>query len=292
MEAFVPDPSSPRAPLPSVAELRRTCQDPVRGFALRHDPLYRAVSIHLTRLAIRAGARPHQVTLLSLGAGLAAALALAELTPLRLLLALALIQIYLVLDYVDGELARFRGLASLGGRWLEQAGCYAVDPFLILGLGGGTALLLDARWPLALGVLGALTQLYFALAPVLVTAVITSVHMGTLDRSRGEATPAPTAEVPPLDRWGRALAASYPLYRRLRFPFFHPNLLLLLSLACVGDLALGSHGPLCAPLLLVAYGLATPPMALWQALLIVHLRVAEERYRALYLRREPFREHV
>jgi hypothetical protein len=29
-------------------------------------------------------------------------------------------------DHVDGELARFRKLASIGGRYLEQAGCDAV----------------------------------------------------------------------------------------------------------------------------------------------------------------------
>jgi phosphatidylglycerophosphate synthase len=285
----VPD----RGPRPSTAELRRICQDPVRGFALRHDPLYRRLSIHLTRLAILARLTPHQVTAISLLCGLGAAAAMAGLTPPRLLLGLLLVQGYLLLDYVDGELARYSGKASLGGRFLEQAGCYAVDPFLLLGLSWGVAAS-HGGWALVLGVLGALSQLYFALAPVLLTAVITSVHMGALDRSRGEATPAPAAEVGPATRWRRALAASYPLYRRLRFPYFHPNFLLLLSLACGADLALGHSGraPLAAPLLLACYGLTTPPMVLWQVLIIVHLGVGEDRYRALYQRGEPFREHV
>jgi hypothetical protein len=290
----MPDPGPERVALPAIGELRRVCQDPVRGFALRHDPLYRYVSIHLTRLAIRAGVSPHQVTALSLLCGLGAGLSLAGLTVPRLALGLFLVQAYLLLDYVDGELARWRGTASLGGRYLEQAGCYAVDPFLLLGLAWGTARLWGEGWPLALGVLGALTQVDFNLAPVLLTAVITSVHMGRLAPGRGEATPAPTAEVPPPSRWGRALEASHRVYRRLRFPYFHPNFLLLLSLACAADLALAcfTQSPLATPWLLVFYGVTTPPMVLWQVGIILGARLPEARYRALYLRGETFREHV
>ncbi len=279
--------------LPSTAELRRICQDPIKGFALRHDGFYRYFSIHLTRQAIRTGLTPHQVTVISLVCGFAAGAVLCVPSLWTSLLALVLLQAYLVLDYVDGELARYRQLASMGGRYLEQAGCYAVDPFILLGMSIG-AWRLYGGWLLALGILGALTQIYFRLAPVLVTAVITSVHMGTFDRGKGEATPEPEPTLPPLDAWGHAMGSAYPIYRRLRFPFFHPNFLLLACLALAVDagLALAIMAPLAAPFMVVAYGVTTPIMTIWQVLNIVHLRIVDERYNAFFLRRESFREHV
>jgi len=90
------------------------------------------------------------------------------------------------------------------------------------------------------------------------------------------------------------MKAAYPFYRRLRFPFFHPNFLLLLCLCLLADVALAfwQQDPILCPLLVLGYGLCTPVMAVWQVLNILHLRIADRRYNALYLRGESFREHI
>ena len=224
----------PRGPLrmslPPLSELRAVCQAPVRAAAHRHDPLYRAMSIHVTRVMVWLGVSAHAVTVVSLGLGLAAAGLLLEPTGPRLIGAMLCLQGYLLLDYVDGEVARWSRTASLGGRFLEQVGANAVDPFILAATGVGLALPASAY----LGTIGAISQLIFRSLPAALVLVVVAVGL----RRAGEATPAPAPEPAPVpDRdppgW------SYGLYRRFRFPFFHPNFVLLMSLACAADV-LGS----------------------------------------------------
>lgn len=280
-------------PIPGIAELRTVCQAPVAGAALRHDRVYRWGSIYLTRVALQLGLSANQVTVLSLALGMGAAGALLQLTPGRLVLAAVLLQGYLVLDYVDGEVARFRRTAGLAGRFLEQVGANAVDPFILAALGSGVASATGAGWASALGVVGAVSLPTFRSLAASVSAVILAVRLARGHRAFGEATPEPTADLPP-SAWARFFRGVYPVYARLRFPFFHPNFVLGASILAGVDAvccALGVGVP--ASLLEVtAFGVGTPVFATWQVLNIVHLHVAEERYQRAFVDELPFREHV
>ena len=290
-----PPPASSDALLPPTEQLRRICQDPVQGDAvLRHDPFYRHVSIHLTRLTLKTRLSAHMVTTISLLAGLLAGISLAGLTIPRLALAVVLVQLYLMLDYVDGEVARYRGQASIAGRFYEQAGCNAIDPLLFLGLSIGVYRCLDAPIMLVLGVSGALAHLYFRMCPVLINATLTNVYMGVMDRSTGEATPEPAEVNPPPSPWARRLEAVYFIYRRFRFPYFHPNYLMILTLGPILDIALVASGrlPLLSIFIVAFYGITAPPYVVWQILNIIHLRIPEQRYRELFVHGRKFHEHV
>jgi CDP-alcohol phosphatidyltransferase-like enzyme len=109
------------SPVPDLGTLRSICQ----GEKVRRDrrPWYvlsRQVSIRLTWVLLHTPVTANQVTLVSLLLTLAAAVLLAMPAPaLALAGALALV-IHYFLDKVDGEIARFRGVFSLTGVYMDE----------------------------------------------------------------------------------------------------------------------------------------------------------------------------
>ncbi|MGH8968522.1 MAG: DUF5941 domain-containing protein [Actinomycetes bacterium] len=113
--------------------------------------LIRPLSRRLTPVALRLGLRPNQVTVLSLLVGLGAAACFASGVGTALVLGAVLLQLSLVIDCVDGEVARYTRSFSSFGAWLDAStdrvkefACYAG-----LALGYET----DALWLLAAAML-------------------------------------------------------------------------------------------------------------------------------------------
>ena len=122
----------PRRQPESTAELRAVAQpaDVVGRSSGEHwaGRLYgRRVSIHITRAAPRLGLSPNAVTavLIVVGLGGAAVLAVGGLWPA--IVGVVLVQLYLVLDCVDGEVARWTGQTSVKGIYLDRLGHYLVE---------------------------------------------------------------------------------------------------------------------------------------------------------------------
>jgi hypothetical protein len=82
-----------------------------------HRPLAR----RLTPVALRLGLTPNQVTLLSVVVGLAAAAAFAVGSAPALVAGAVLLQLSLVVDCVDGDVARYRRMFSPVGAWLDAS---------------------------------------------------------------------------------------------------------------------------------------------------------------------------
>src|SRR3954467_12922125 len=126
--------------MPSVAELRAATQPP-SIFARNSGEhwggrLYmRRVSPHLTRLLLRAGLSPNTVTALMIVDGLAAAALLSVPGLLPAIGAVLLIQLQLLLDCSDGEVARWRGMSSPVGIYLDRIGHYATETAIPIALG-------------------------------------------------------------------------------------------------------------------------------------------------------------
>lgn len=81
----------------------------------------RKASKPLTRAALRLGLSPNTITLISFIVGLAAALSFAGGSFIWLLLGAALLQLSLVIDCVDGEVARATRRFSALGAWLDAS---------------------------------------------------------------------------------------------------------------------------------------------------------------------------
>ena len=129
---------------PSLAEVRQVGQAGV--LARRSEEhwagrLYmRALSARVTRWVVSTPAldrvSANALTGLMILVGLAAA-GLVALSPRwsTALLAAVLIQVYLLLDCVDGEVARWRRTTSAHGVYLDRLGHHVVEAALVVGLG-------------------------------------------------------------------------------------------------------------------------------------------------------------
>ena len=125
---------------PSIAELRAVCQP--ESLLGRVDAehwagrLYmRRLSPYVTRLLIATPLTPNGVTWLMIASGLLAALSLTFPGVLGALGAFVLIQLQLLFDCCDGEVARWRRRFSPTGVYLDGIGHYSTDAALAVALG-------------------------------------------------------------------------------------------------------------------------------------------------------------
>jgi phosphatidylglycerophosphate synthase len=126
--------------MPTIAELRAATQ-PASIFERNSGEhwagkLYmRRLSPYLTRLLLRTGISANGVTWLMILAGVAAAGVLALPGLLPAIGAVLLIQLQLLLDCSDGEVARWRGEKSVLGVYLDRIGHWLTEGALPIALG-------------------------------------------------------------------------------------------------------------------------------------------------------------
>jgi phosphatidylglycerophosphate synthase len=95
----------------------------------------RKLSIYGTWLLAKTPITPNQVTGLMIVCGVLAGVVLALPGLWAALGAALLVQIYLLLDCSDGELARWTGRTSITGVYLDRVGHYFAEAALLIGLG-------------------------------------------------------------------------------------------------------------------------------------------------------------
>ena len=145
---------------PSVIELRAVAQPhaTMERNSGEHwaGALYmRKLSIYLTWALARTPLTPNQVTGLMIVAGLLAGVVLALPGLWAAVAAAVLIQVYLLLDCSDGELARWTHRTSITGVYLDRVGHYFAEAALLIGLGFRASVTLP-DWYTVLGLAAAL----------------------------------------------------------------------------------------------------------------------------------------
>jgi len=221
---------SARSAKPSIAELREVTQPP-SIFARNSGEhwagrLYiRRLSPYVTRVLIPTPISPNGVTWIMIAVGVAAAGLLAVDSVLAAIGAFLLIQVQILLDCSDGELARWRRQFSPVGIYLDRFGHY----------------LTETLFPIALGirsdepVLG-LVAAVLALGVRAESALVAVARLET-GRTKAEDTAAAAApQVSLLARLRRA-AGFFPLFRA----FIAMELTLLALVAAIVDEA-GEEG--------------------------------------------------
>ncbi|MCX5401085.1 CDP-alcohol phosphatidyltransferase family protein [Streptomyces sp. NBC_00102] len=125
---------------PSVAELRPVVHPP--GVKDRRSGehwggrLYmREISLRIDRHLVNTRITPNQLTYVMTIAGVLAAPALLVPGIPGAVLGVVMVQLYLLLDCVDGEVARWKKQFSLGGVYLDRVGAYLCDAAVLVGLG-------------------------------------------------------------------------------------------------------------------------------------------------------------
>lgn len=107
----------------------------------------------LTWVAVRIGATPNQVTLVSFAVGLYSAYSFSRGTFMGALIGALLLQLSIIIDCVDGELARYTRRFSKLGAWLDAVTDRIKEYLVFLGLAFGAARQGEDLWLLALGMM-------------------------------------------------------------------------------------------------------------------------------------------
>ena len=167
----------------------------------------RRASPYLTRLLISGGIAANTATWLMLFSGLAAAGVLLIPGWWPAAAAVLLIQLQLLLDCSDGELARWYGTSSPVGIYLDRLGHYVTEAALVTALG--------VRCDGGLDQLGGWTTLGLAVA-VLVLLIKSETDLVDAARARGGLDPVPDVgnrHAPGRVRRVRVLLRYLPFYR-------------------------------------------------------------------------------
>ncbi|MEX0993164.1 MAG: CDP-alcohol phosphatidyltransferase family protein [Solirubrobacterales bacterium] len=159
--------------VPGVSELERICggegRDPVarRNLRIAYAVILRKVSIRLTWLLLHTRVSANQVTMLGVGLGICGAFLLAWNSFWPLIAALALLQLSFVIDYSDGEVARYRAQVeqretNAGGAYLDWIGHYYVPAIAIAALAYGAFHQSGHEWLLAAALVAILSTVRIA----------------------------------------------------------------------------------------------------------------------------------
>jgi phosphatidylglycerophosphate synthase len=134
------DVGAERPARPTIAQLREVTQPPsVRSRAaaehwVAHAYL-RDISPYLTRILLRGGFSANGVTWLMIITAAAAAVATGWPTLFGAILAVILVQLQMLLDCCDGEVARWRQTSSPSGVYLDRVGHYVAECGIAVALG-------------------------------------------------------------------------------------------------------------------------------------------------------------
>jgi phosphatidylglycerophosphate synthase len=221
---------------PTIAQLREVAQPPsVRDRAaaehwVAHAYL-RDISPYLTRILLRAGFSANGVTWLMIISAAAAAVATGWPSLVGAILVVILVQLQMLLDCCDGEVARWRGTSSPVGVYLDRVGHYTAECGIAVALGVRATgqLQVSGVWISA----GLLLGLLVALNKVENDLVHVARHYAGLPQmADADEVRAPRGG---LLRTGRRLARVVPFHR----VFHSVELSILVLIAAIVDLFVG-----------------------------------------------------
>jgi phosphatidylglycerophosphate synthase len=197
----------------------------------------RSLSPFFSWLSLRLGLSPNQLTYLMMLTGIAAG-AVVSVPGWPLWAALAgalLVQVYLLLDCVDGEVARYLQQTSVAGVYLDRIGHYLAEVALLIGLGARAQGGWESGGYLELGLVA-------ALGAALIKAETDNVVVARAKSGLPADPPAGDRALRPRST-GLALARQAAAAVRLHRIIGAVELSLLIALAAVADVLVGGDTP-------------------------------------------------
>lgn len=151
---------------PTIKELREICQTPKRGygrFSIRLK-IYRFFSIYITRILIDTPITANQLTIFTILVVIISAALFGFGNYLYSIVAAILLLSIEILDCLDGEVARYKGLSSLKGVYIDGVAHSIFTPVIFAGITLGVFTTTDKIIFLVFGILAIV---FSALMPVL-----------------------------------------------------------------------------------------------------------------------------
>lgn len=232
--------SDPPRPLrPTIAQIREVGQPPaVRGRRNSEhwvaDAYLRRISPYLTRMLLRTPITANGVTWLMVASGIGSAAALLIPGLPGAFLAAVLVQLQMLWDCSDGEVARWRQTSSPKGVYIDRVGHYTAEGLIPIALGLRAAGFpeagwMDTPWPL-IGALLSVLILYNKALNDMVHVSRAYNNMPRLDEGAAIAAPRSTGL-----RRVRSLVRFFPFQRA----YHSVELTLLALVAAIVDVPLG-----------------------------------------------------
>ena len=120
----------------NIKELRKICQgDKGKGRGILYFIFCRSLSIYVTKLLLKTKITPNQITIFSILAGMIGVILIFLNTVPTTIIGLILIYLWLFLDKVDGEIARYKKLQSIQGIYLDQIAHMLIVPIFFFATG-------------------------------------------------------------------------------------------------------------------------------------------------------------
>jgi len=145
--------------IPKIRELRHICQ-PSNKFADTIILAYfvRHFSIYLTKLFLYTNITANQISVMSLLFGIVGSCLLLNMQPWYIFVASIFLILHVVLDFVDGEVARYGNNSTLTGKYLDEVNHSITVPILLLCISFGVFGILNNIWILFLGCVAAVCE--------------------------------------------------------------------------------------------------------------------------------------
>jgi len=122
----------------SIEELKKICfKGNYEGLPIYPRYVTHKISIRIVKLLLHSSITPNQITLLSIVVGIISSIMFAVAIPVYFLAGALILELYYVIDAVDGQLARYKKLSSMTGGYFDYVSNYIVHPcvFFCIGLG-------------------------------------------------------------------------------------------------------------------------------------------------------------
>ncbi|MDP8298202.1 MAG: CDP-alcohol phosphatidyltransferase family protein [Candidatus Orphnella occulta] len=121
-----------------IKRLREICQKERQGCDTAHGKIIcRRVSIYITWIFLKMKITPNIATLIFLLSIIPPCLYFGAGSRTSVFIGVIFLQVWYILDHVDGEIARYRNLSSLTGKYFDNIVHYIAHPLVFLCLGYG-----------------------------------------------------------------------------------------------------------------------------------------------------------
>ena len=144
----------------TIKELRKICQKKPTTLT---GKIQRRISIYLTRLLLPTGISANQTSILDMLIGIIAGIFFLTAQKWLILVGALIFFFWNTIDYVDGEIARYRKDCSLSGEFLDRLNHMVVEPFLFVCISFGLFKIFGQIEIFAFGFSAALSRLLLTL---------------------------------------------------------------------------------------------------------------------------------
>jgi len=269
----------------SIEELRRICQKRDERYDNAVERFSRKFSIYFTKALLYTGISANQATLLNIIIGIVACIFIAYGSNWHFFIGALILQLWFIFDCVDGEIAHYRGTASITGEYVDRINHIVIDPLIFISMTIGLYNIFRYQVIFAFG-FSATTSIS------LLKLVVYSMHVCVVEEhvhSKGIRTKnrTPTLKNVGIEELKSYLIARTSLiFKIANFMMPRPGLVVAILIASIVDLLiypikLGLFTLNLNYLLLIIYGLFLPFEWIGLALLIVKKRSPEKLYETL-----------